>query len=59
MIKIKRDKNKYQWKKKIGNNISDIQFVIIKWNYRQNNKKKRKKRIEIECLRTAMHVGYT
>jgi len=34
-------------KKKIGNNISDIVFVIIKWKTIKNNTKK-EKRIEID-----------
>ena len=34
----KRDKEqKYQKKKRIGNNVSDIQFVIIKWKTIKNN----------------------
>ena len=54
----KRDKNKNtNGRKRIGNNISDIQFVITKWKTIKNNTKKRRQRIEIECLRTAFHGG--
>ena len=42
--------------KKIGNNISDIESVIIKWKNIKKNTEKRKK-IKIKMLRTAFHVG--
>jgi len=57
--KNKETKNKYQKKKRIGKNISGIQFVIIKWKHYKEQYTKKEKRIEIEWLRTASHVGYT
>ena len=50
---IKREKEtrtKIPEKKKIGNNISDIQFGIIKWKTIKNNTKIKEKRIEIELF---------
>ena len=55
-----REKRQEQIQKKkiIGNNISDTVFVIIKWKTIKNNTTKKEKRIEIECLRTALHVYF-
>ena len=53
--------NKYQRKQKIGNNISDKQFGIIKWKTIKNNKqtKKEDKELKLEWLLTVTHGGYT
>ena len=59
----KRDKEQIpKRKKKIGNNIyqCDIVCQILKWKTIKNDiQKKGDKRIEIECLRTVTHGGYT
>ena len=54
----KRQKNKYQRMKKIGNNVSNIQFVILKWKTIKNNiQKKGDKEFKLNCLRTLLHGG--
>ena len=56
----KETKNKYQKKKKIGNNISDIYSAVIKWKTKKEQyKKKGDKELKLKCLRTTSHVGYT
>ena len=55
-----RDKNKYQRKKKIGNNISDRYNLLLRnkmESYKMNNTSKRKTKNEIECVRTVSHGG--
>ena len=46
--------------KKIGNSVSDIQFVILKWKTLKNNiQKKGDKELKLKWLRTAIHGGHT
>ena len=56
----KRDKEQIpKRKKKIGEKVSDILFRYNKMENYNEQHKKMKKRIEIECLRTVFHFGYT
>ena len=57
----KRHKNKYQRKKKIGNNILvwySLQYTKMENYKEQYTNNKRRQRIEIEYLRTIFQVDY-